>query len=94
MRRGTLLGLPGRGVTWFPVWQFDRASRRARPVVPVILQVFRTMDRPLGPVEIASWAQEAQPELDDASPADWVSSGRSDESVVSSARRIAAQVAM
>lgn len=88
------MGLPGRGVTWFPVWQFDPASRRARPVVPVIRQVFRTMDRPLGPVEIASWAQEAQPELDDASPADWVSSGRSDESVVSSARRIAAQVAV
>jgi hypothetical protein len=94
VRRGTLLGLPGRGVTWFPVWQFDPASRRARPVVPVILQLFRLMDRPLGPIEIASWAQEAQPELDGSSPADWITSGRADESVVGFARRSAARVAV
>ena len=28
VRRHTLLGIPGRGVTWFPVWQFDLEQRQ------------------------------------------------------------------
>ena len=93
VKRGTLLGLPGRGVTWFPIWQFDLAGRRARPVVAALLQVFRGMDRPLEPVEIASWAQVPQPDLDDVAPADWVAEGRPDEAVVASARHSAARLA-
>jgi hypothetical protein len=93
VKRGTLLGLPGRGVTWFPNWQFDLAARRARPVVAALLQVFRGMDRPLEPVEIASWAQVPQPDLDDVAPADWVAEGRPDEAVVASARHSAARLA-
>ncbi|MCA1704730.1 MAG: hypothetical protein LC808_16285, partial [Actinobacteria bacterium] len=27
---GTVLGLPGRGTTWFPVWQFDLDARAVR----------------------------------------------------------------
>src|SRR5215210_7006941 len=38
VKRGTLLGVPGRGVTWFPIWQFDLAGRCARPVVGSLLQ--------------------------------------------------------
>src|SRR5215210_6704660 len=86
VKRGTLLSLPGRGVTWFPIWQFDLAARRARPVVASLLQVFRGMDRPLEPVEIASWAQRTHAELDNVAPADWIADGRPEDAVVTSAR--------
>jgi hypothetical protein len=93
VKRGTLMGLPGRGVTWFPIWQFDLAGRRARPVVAELLRVFRGVDRPLAPIEIASWAQVPQAELDDVAPADWVADGRPDEAVVTSARHSAGRLA-
>ncbi|MDQ6613917.1 MAG: hypothetical protein M3083_04010 [Actinomycetota bacterium] len=88
IKRGTLLGIPGRGVTWFPIWQFDLVGRRARPVVVSLLQVFRNMDRPLEAVEIASWAQRPHAELDDVAPADWVAEVRAEEPVVTTARHM------
>lgn len=93
VKRGTLLGVPGRGVTWFPIWQFDLADRRVRPVVTALLQVFRSMDRPLEPAEIASWATVPQSELDEVAPADWVAEGRPDRTVVTAARHSAARLA-
>src|SRR5438067_3300113 len=35
---GTLIGLPGRGATWFPVWQFDLDAHEVRPVVADIVK--------------------------------------------------------
>ncbi len=93
LKRGTLLGVPGRGVTWFPIWQFDLAQRRVRPVVAALLKVFRSMDRPLEPVEIASWAKVPQSDLDDVAPADWVAESRPDQTVVTAARHSAANLA-
>ena len=66
VKRGTLLGVPGRGTTWFPTWQFDLANRSSRPVVAALLQAFRSIDLPLAAVEIASWAQRPQAELEDS----------------------------
>lgn len=93
LKRGTLLGVPGRGVTWFPIWQFDLVDRRVRPVVAELLQVFRSMDRPLEPVEIASWAKVPQSDLNDVAPGDWVAEGRPDQTVVTAARHSAARLA-
>jgi len=93
VKRGTLLGVPGRGVTWFPIWQFDLDGRCARPVVGSLLQVFRNMERPLEAVEIASWAQRPHAELDDVAPADWIADGRPDDAVVTTARHSAARLA-
>src|SRR5438270_10132108 len=38
---GTLIGLPGQGTTWFPVWQFDLDAYEVRPVVADIVKAFR-----------------------------------------------------
>lgn len=82
-----------RDLDFFATDAFDLAGRRARPVVAELLRVFRGVDRPLAPIEIASWAQVPQAELDDVAPADWVADGRPDEAVVTSARRSAARLA-
>lgn len=93
VRRGTLLGVPGRGVTWFPTWQFDLARRQARPVVAAVLGVFRDLDHPVQPVEIAAWARQSQPELEGINPADWIAGGRPDDAVLAAARHTAARLA-
>ncbi len=93
VKRGTLLGVPGRGTTWFPTWQFDLANRSSRPVVAALLQAFRSIDLPLAAVEIASWAQRPQAELEDLTPADWVAGGRPDGPVLDAARHTAVRVA-
>jgi len=95
VRRGTLLGVPGRGTTWFPTWEFDLGQRRIRPVVAQILGVFEVAlgDRP-DPLVIASWVQSPQSALDGLSPLDWMSSpARDDQAVVTAARRSAAKLA-
>ena len=90
VKRHTLLGVPGRGVTWFPIWQFDLACRQVRPVVAETLKVFCRLPQRLQPVEVASWARQSRPELDGLSPADWIAGGRPDKAVVAAARHSAA----
>ena len=95
VRRGTLLGAPGRGTTWFPTWQFDLGHRQVRPVVAQILHAFEEAfgDR-ADPLVIASWAQSPQTALDGLSPINWISSAeRDDDAAVVAARRSAAKLA-
>jgi hypothetical protein len=93
VKRGTLLGVLGRGTTWFPTWQFDIANRNSRPVVPTVLHAFRHTDPPLAPVEVAAWALSPQVELEDLTPADWLAAGRPESAVVDAARQTAARLA-
>src|SRR5438067_10434433 len=37
---GSVLGVLGRGTTWFPVWQFDLNTHEVRPVVAEIVKAF------------------------------------------------------
>ena len=92
VKRGTLLGVPGRGVTWFPTWQLNRGKRQVRPVTAELIQAFRDLDRPLEAIEIAAWAQRPRADLDDLSPADWIAEERADGNVVTAALRSAAQL--
>ncbi len=85
---GTLLGLPGRGTTWFPVWQFDLAAHAVRPQVADIIRTFRDEVGSGDPFVIASWATTHQPELD-MSPDEWLASGKDPAEVVRIARRTA-----
>lgn len=89
VRCGGLLGVPGRGTTWFPGWQFDPQRRGVRPVVPHVLAAFRSAtDQDESPPEaILAWSKTPQPELDDHTPADWVAAGGLDEALVTAARR-------
>ncbi|MHB1535529.1 MAG: hypothetical protein ACYC1D_13155 [Acidimicrobiales bacterium] len=89
---GTVLGLPGRGTTWYPVWQFDLDHHRVRPEVAEIIAAFRRAIDPLDPLIVASWATTPQPELDMA-PEEWIAAGKDPEEVVKVARRSAVALA-
>jgi hypothetical protein len=93
LKAHTLLGVPGRGTTWFPAWQFDMRAQAVRPVTEQILKPWAEMcqDDPdlWNERMILSWAATAQPELDDDTPEEWIASGRDTEPVILASRRAA-----
>jgi hypothetical protein len=96
VQAGSLLGLPGRGTTYYPTWQFDFDRCEVRPITRQILAAFaEEVERP-DPYAVAAWATTPQDEdLDGFSPAEWiVKDGDRDERVlVEAARRAAARLA-
>ncbi len=91
---GTILGVPGRGTTWFPVWQFDATLRDVRPVVGRIIGTFRDQLGTFDPLAVAAWATTPQPDdLDGSTPEDWIISGQNEDRVVEAARRAARALA-
>lgn len=89
---GTVLGLPGRGTTWFPVWQFDPDAHEVRPVVAEVIAAFRDELGGIDPLLIASWAMTDQPELA-MSPEQWLAAGKDPTEVARIAKRAAAELA-
>lgn len=90
---GTALGVPGRGTTWFPTWQFDPDQRIVRPVTAHIVAAFRDADPAIEAQVIAAWATHVNRLLDEMTPADWIATGKPDDLVVTAARRAAAGLA-
>jgi len=86
VRAGTILGVPGRGTTWFPAWQFG-PDRTTRPVIARVLSAFATADpdHRADPWNVLSWADTAQPELNGARPADAIADGDRDDHVLDAA---------
>lgn len=89
LRNGSALGIPGRGTTWFPVWQFDPRQRIVRAVTGPIIRAFRAADPEIDPLVIGAWATTENRLLDGKSPAAWMAEGGRDEPVVLAARRAA-----
>ena len=91
---GSMVGLPGRRTTWFPIWQFDHRSRRVRPVVKEVTSAFKALLGTAEPALVASWATTPQHEdLDGDTPAHWIETGGDTERVVQAAHRAAARLA-
>jgi hypothetical protein len=88
---GTVLGVPGRGTTWFPVWQFDLEAHEVRPVVAEVIAAFREELGSVDPLVIASWATTNQPEFS-MSPEDWLAAGKDPAEVVLIAGRAASEL--
>lgn len=92
---GSLLGLPGHGTTWFPVWQFDLVSETIRPEVRDLIGAFRDIVAvDVDPYIIAAWAATEQDEdLGGVSPAQWLAEGRDTGQLRTAARRAAERLA-
>lgn len=98
---GTLIGLPGRGTTYYPVWQFDRDADppRVRPAVAAALAAWSEESDRVDPFAVVAWARTRQPELDnDMSPIDLLRKHDTDtleliNSLAFSARATAARLA-
>ncbi|MFD9107632.1 hypothetical protein [Streptomyces bottropensis] len=85
---GSLLGLPGRGTTYYPSWQFDSSRRAIRPEVRKILRFFS--ERGEGdPYMIATWMMAPNRDLDGAKPAEWLQDGREVNRLLQAARQVA-----
>lgn len=100
---GSMLGLRGRGTTWFPMWQFDTPAADepsngpgktiVRPAVARIIRAFRDADETVDPLVIAGWATTPNRLLENLSPAEWLIERADDDQVVIAATRAAAGLA-
>ena len=95
---GTLLGLPGKGTTFYPTWQFDLSAEpvRIRRSVAAAFTAWIEEMGALDPYAVASWAQTRQPELHDLTPVEYLGKGggnNEDELLVFSARVTASRLA-
>lgn len=88
---GTALGVPGRGTTWSPVWQFDLQAREVRRVVAQVVKAFRDEFATFDPFVVASWATTEQPEFG-MSPEEWLAAGKDAAEVARVARRAAGEL--
>ena len=95
VKNGTLLALPGKSTTHFPVWQFDLDRSEVRTVVKDVLQIFASALGELDPYVVTSWATSPQhEELEGLSPQDWLIKGADEEMLKLSAERAAAALAV
>ncbi|MXZ85246.1 MAG: hypothetical protein F4Z02_06300 [Acidimicrobiia bacterium] len=92
---GSLLGLPGRGTTWYPTWQLDIDKKEIRTEVRHIIGAFRdSLGEGADPFLIASWASTAQhDDLEGLSPAEWLAHGNDMEDLRQAAQRTAERMA-
>lgn len=92
---GSLLGLPGRGTTWYPTWQLDIDKKEIRSEIRHIIGAFReSLGKEADPFLIASWASTAQHEdLDGLSPAEWLAQGKDLEVLRQAAQRTTERLA-
>lgn len=87
VKRRRLLGLPQRdGRLGFPAFQFIPGGRRL-PGLEAILETFEGAVKT--PYTIASWFMTPEPLLEDATPAEWLRTGRDEALAVKAAWRYA-----
>ncbi len=90
---GTILAVPGTSTTWYPTWQFQPSPTgglQVRPVAARIITAFREqLDGDVDPLTLIGWAATGQPELNGATPKDWVAAGGDGDPVVLAASRAA-----
>jgi hypothetical protein len=93
VRTLSLLGLPGRGITHFPVWQFDLDRSQVKPSVKEILSAFAEALESFDPV-VASWARSPQGEdLEGLTPEERLQKGLKEDVLVEAAKSAAAALA-
>lgn len=94
VRHRSLLAIAGRGVSYFPIWQFDLDERRVRPVVKDVLDAFADALGDVDPLIVLSWARSPQhDELEGLTPQEWIQKDCSNEALKLAARRAAAALA-
>jgi hypothetical protein len=90
---GSLVGIPGRGTTYFPAWQFDMEKCEVRPSVRHVIGTFAEVLGKPDPHMIAAWATTPQHEdLDGMTPSEWIVKGEDLGSLIQAARRAAGRL--
>jgi hypothetical protein len=89
----TILGLPGRGTTLYPVWQFTPGLDQVRPDVRQILRIFVQETGSLDAYAVAAWMTTASEDLSGLSPMDWLLRKDDPQQAFDAARRAAGRLA-
>jgi hypothetical protein len=92
---GTLLGIPGKGTTVYPKWQFDTDADpiRVRPEVAAAFAAWVEERGTLDAYAVSSWAQTSQAELNELSPIQYLDKSSDAEELARAARIAAARLA-
>ena len=85
---GSLLGLPGKGTTYYPSWQFDSLARTIRPEAREILRIFSERGED-DHYMIATWMTTPNRDLDETSPARWLEDGKEMNRLLEAAQQVA-----
>ncbi|MER6187733.1 hypothetical protein [Streptomyces sp. NPDC001652] len=90
---GTLLGLPGRGTTHYPAWQFDFDNGSLRPEAREIFEIFVTELGKLDVYALSVWMNTPSALFDGLAPCEWLVKKRDPRRVLDAARRVAGRLA-
>jgi hypothetical protein len=90
---GTILGIPGRGTTHYPIWQFKPSQDEVRPEVREIFRIFVDELDSLDAHAVSSWMMTPSGDLRGLSPHDWLLKYDDPRPVYDAARRIASRLA-
>lgn len=88
MQAGTILGLPGRGTTLYPVWQFKPRLDEVRDEAREILKIFADEPGGLNPYTVAAWMRTSSEDLHGLTPEEWLREKHDPEPVYDAARRM------
>lgn len=69
---GTILGVPGRGTTHYPMWQFTPRLDEVQAEIREIFKIFTTEMGSLDAYAIAAWMNTPTEELNGLSPHLWL----------------------
>ena len=81
---GSLLGLPGKGTTHYPTWQFDLPRQAVRPEAQKILRLFKRHDE-YDPYMVAAWMRTPNEALGGAAPAELLENGKEVNAILEAA---------
>lgn len=90
---GTILGIPGRATTHYPMWQFEPTHGDVRAEIREIFKIFVNESGFLDAHTVTSWMMTPCEELHGFSPHDWLIKFDDPRPVYDAARRIASRLA-
>lgn len=90
---GTLLGLPGRGTTHYPTWQFDFENGSLRPEAREIFEIFVTELGKLDAYALSVWMNSPSTSFGGIAPCEWIEKKRDPRPVLDAVRRVAGRLA-
>jgi hypothetical protein len=90
---GTILGVPGRATTYYPIWQFKPTQDEVQPEIREIFRIFVDELGSLDAFTLSSWMMTPSGDLQGFSPNAWLIRFDDPRPVYDAARRTASRLA-
>ncbi|HEX5301688.1 MAG TPA: hypothetical protein VFW50_32325 [Streptosporangiaceae bacterium] len=93
LHAGTIVGLPGRGTTLYPVWQFKPTLDEVRAEAREILKIFANEPGGLNPYTVSAWMKTSSEDLNGLTPEEWLLKKDDPQPLYDAARRTVGRLA-